>query len=644
MSPVEHLEHLLEILTIEKEEDQRLYREKVLRRSLKDRVKDGYSWYPVRMGRVYVGMGERWTIDLEAPENMKSNGQVFQTGSVISIFGLDNDREAGRLTGVITQLRSNRMRISLGAEYLPDWLDRTRLGIDIEFDDKTYKEMESALRKAMDPGKNKRLGELRDILLGKQTASFHNWEVEFGHPALNDSQNQAIQKSLEALDVAIIHGPPGTGKTTTMVQAIKETVLHEHQVLVCAPSNTAVDLLTLRCHQEGIHVVRMGNPARVEEELQELTLDATITRHQDYGALKKLRKAAEELRRQAGKQSRRGAYDERRRRGQLFREAREMKDMAKQLEDYILNQSVHNAEVITCTLTGAANPIIARRRFHSVFIDEAGQALAPACWIPLKRANRVIMAGDHQQLPPTVKSLEAGRAGLHETLFETVIKNKPEVSVMLDRQYRMHEQIMTFSGREFYEGNLKADPTVRFRSLGEGFPPVEFVDTAGCGFTEKRHPESRSLYNEEEGQLLLRHLATLLLQIQKQQPDILNQYFSIGIIAPYKAQVQKLQEQVEASPMLSDFQQYLTIKTVDGFQGQERDVIYISLTRSNDKGEIGFLNDIRRMNVALTRARKKLVVVGDSATLGEHPFYKHFLNYIEEIDAYQSAWELGVQE
>lgn len=639
MSPTEHLEHLLELLSIEKEEDIRLYREKVLSRKLKDRVKDGYSWYPVRMNRVFVGMGERWTVEIEAPEGMKTDNQVFQSGGAVSLFGMDADRESGRIYGVITYLRKGRMRISVGMEHLPDWLNRSRLGIDIEFDDKTYQEMEKALRKAIDPGKNKRLAELRDILLSKRAASSHNWEVQFRHPALNESQNEAIQKSLEALDVAIIHGPPGTGKTTTMVQAIKETVLHEHQVLVCAPSNTAVDLLTLRCHEEGIHVVRLGNPARVEEELQDLTLDASITRHQDYGALKKLRKDAEEMRRQAAKHTRRGAWEDRKRRGQLFREARELKDMARQLEDYILNQTIQRAEVITCTLTGAASSVIGRKRFHTVFIDEAGQALAPACWIPIKKANRVIMAGDHQQLPPTVKSFEAGKAGLHETLFETVINLKPDVSVMLNRQYRMHEQIMEFSARQFYDGQLEADPGVRFRSLGDDFPPVEFVDTAGCGFNEKRHSETRSLYNAEEGQLLLRHLATLLRDLQKADPETINERFTVGLIAPYKAQVMKLQEQVEASPMLSTYARNLTIKTVDGFQGQERDVVYISLTRSNDKGEIGFLKDIRRMNVALTRARKKLVVVGDSATLGEHSFYKAFLDYIEEIGAYRSAWE-----
>lgn len=639
MSPTEHLQHLLEVLSIEKEEDMRLYREKVLSRKLKDRVRDGYSWYPVQMNRVFVGMGERWTIEVQAPEAMKSNGQVFQTGSSVSVFGLDSEREVGRLNGVVTYLRKGKMKISLGIENLPDWLNKNRLGVDIEFDDKTYREMEFAVKKAIEPKKNKRLGELRDILLGTKAASFHKWDVQFRHPALNDSQNEAIQRSLEALDVAIIHGPPGTGKTTTMVQAIKETVLHEHQVLVCAPSNTAVDLLTLRCHEEGIHVVRLGNPARVEEELQDLTLDASITRHQDYPALKKIRKDAEELRKQAAKHTRRGAWEDRQRRSQLFREARELKAMAKQLEDYILNQTVQHAEVITCTLTGASSSIVARRKFHTVFIDEAGQALAPACWIPITKANRVVMAGDHQQLPPTVKSFEAGKAGLHETLFETVIEKKPEASVMLNRQYRMHEQIMEFSSRQFYDGKLEADPGARFRALGEEFPPVEFIDTAGCGFDEKRHAESRSLYNEEEGQLLLRHLATLLRDIQSKAPETISEQFTIGLIAPYKAQVAKLQEQVDASPMLSDFAKYFTIKTVDGFQGQERDIIYISLTRSNAKGEIGFLKDIRRMNVALTRARKKLVVVGDSATLGENAFYKSFLDYIDEIGAYRSAWE-----
>ncbi len=642
MNPQEQLEHLLEILSIEKEEDMRLYREKVLRRSLKERVKDGYSWYPVRLGRIYVGMGERWTVEIEAQEGFKSENQVFQSGSVVSLFGKesnDANRETGRVTGVITQLRPGKMRVSLGMDYLPDWLMKGRVGVDIEFDDKTYQEMQSALRKAIEPGKNRRLGELRDILLGKQPPAFHDWEIAFRHPALNDSQNKAVQHALQAVDVAIIHGPPGTGKTTTMVQAIKEVVRHENQVLVCAASNTAVDLLTLRCHQEGLHVVRMGNPARVEEELQMVTLDATVTRHPDYPALKRLRKESEELRRQAEKQSRRGAYDERRRRNELLRDARELKDMAHQLEDHILRYSIDHAEVITCTLTGAASSQLAKRHFHTVFIDEAGQALAPACWIPLIKAKRVIMAGDHQQLPPTVKSLDAGRAGLHETLFEQVIRHWPVTSVMLEEQYRMHEQIMNFSARQFYGGRLRAAEGVRHRSLGAGFAPLEFIDIAGCGFQEQVHPETRSTFNEEEALLLYRHLATLLKTLEVEQPDTLNEHFSVGIIAPYQAQVQLLQAKLGTIPMLEAFLPYLTVKTVDGFQGQERDVIYISLTRSNERAEIGFLADTRRMNVALTRARKKLVLVGDSATLGEHPFYRAFLDYVEEVGAYRSAWE-----
>ena len=274
-----------------------------------------------------------------------------------------------------------------------------------------------------------------------------------------------------------------------------------------------------------------------------------------------------------------------------------------------------------------------------MFIDEAAQALAPACWIPLLRSGRVIFAGDHFQLPPTVKSLEAAREGLSRTLMEYIVESRPEVAVMLDTQYRMHQDIMGFSGERFYEGNLKAHESVKFHQLGEGFEPVCFIDTAGCGFEERKNPETLSTSNPEEGLLLLKHLALLFNQIEAKIPDVLERPFSVGIIAPYKQQVRSIRDQLLDSPLLSSYTDYISVNTVDGFQGQERDVIYISLTRSNDKGEIGFLKDVRRMNVALTRARKQLVVVGDSATLGEHPFYAAMLTYMEKIGAYHTAWE-----
>jgi ATP-dependent RNA/DNA helicase IGHMBP2 len=556
------------------------------------------------------------------------------------LFGSLSGQEVGRVTGTIAYMRKDQVKVTLGSENIPDWLNHSTIGMDPEFDDKTYLEMVQALNKVIEPGKNRRLKELREILLGPVEPAFHDdWKVKYQNPELNPSQNKAISKVLEARDVAIIHGPPGTGKTTTMVNAIKEVLHHEHQVLVCAPSNAAVDLLTLKCHLAGMKVVRLGNPVRVEEALQTLTLDGWIAEHDDYQSLRKLRIESENLRKKALKFKRKFGAQERSRRGELLKEARELKKLSHQLEDYILFQVLNRAQVITATLAGAAHSVIRDKQFHTVFIDEAAQALAPAAWIPILKAKRVIMAGDHCQLPPTVKSFEAEKKGLGKTLFEQIIETKAEVATMLNEQYRMNEQIMRFSGRQFYHDQLYANQAVKDHLLGEGFPAVEFVDTAGCGFEEKKNPETQSTSNPDEANLLLKHLAVLVNKISAADPELLEGKISIGIISPYKAQIKALRQQIQSSPMLSEHLPLITLNTVDGFQGQERDVIYISLVRSNDKNEIGFLKDIRRMNVALTRARKKLVVVGNSATLGNHPFYSAFLDYVDEIGAYKSAWE-----
>lgn len=639
MTSKEKIVHLQGLLRKEREEDLRIYQNTVLKRSLKERIKKGVTWYPVHLRKVYYGLGERLIIEIDRGDGGSKTGG-FQTGSVVSVFGMSEDLPVGKLTGVISMLKSDQMKIALSTENLPDWLSHTKLGIDLDFDDKTYQEMNLALSRVMAPEKSERLKELREILIGEKTPNFFNeWNVFYHNPDLNPSQNNAVQQVLEAKDVAIIHGPPGTGKTTTLVQAIKETILRENQVLVCAPSNTAVDLLTLKCLEEGMDVVRLGNPARVDETLLSHTLDGSIMSHQDYPALKKMRKDAEEARKKANKYKRKFGNAEYQRRRDLLRDARELRSLAHKLEDYILHHVINHTQVITATLTGAASSVLGSKRFHTLFIDEAGQALEPACWIPILRANRVIMAGDHCQLPPTVKSREADQGGLSRTLFEQIIEEKEGVSVMLKQQYRMNEKIMAFSGRKFYDNKLIADPGVKDHLVGDNFPPVEFVDTAGCGFNENKNPETLSTGNPEEAQLLLKHLALMFNQIERECPEVLEEEFRVGIIAPYKEQVRILKNKLDKIPMLHQYAKRITINTVDGFQGQERDVIYISLVRSNKKGEIGFLGDTRRMNVALTRARKKLVLIGDSATLGNHPFYEDFMNYVEGLGTYKSAWE-----
>lgn len=633
--------HLLRLLEMEMQEDLRQYRQQVKETPLHERKKKGLTWYPVTITASEIGAGEQLSVSLERTKQLDEPSR-FQVGDSVALFqNLPNENTKNSLNGVITALWRNNMRISFATDDLPDWVDEGNLGIDWLFDTASYKEMELALKRAAEAG-NTLSGRLREILLGEKQAEFEQelpayLEVK----SLNPSQNKAIKQVLAAHSLAIIHGPPGTGKTTTLTEAIKLTLQQEKQVLVTAPSNAAVDLLTEKLLQKGLRVLRIGNPARIDENLINHTLDGQVVQHPEGKNLRKLRRDADEFRRMAHKYKRNFGKDEREQRKLLFAEAHKMLDDAKRIEQYIAESVLNKAQVITATLVGAANQAIRNRRFRTVFIDEAVQALEPACWIPILKAERVIFAGDHCQLPPTVKSYEAAKAGLAETLFEKVIRQQ-KADVMLQTQYRMNEKIMNFSNRQFYKGELEAHKSVKTHTLKEKdemlSQAVEFIDLAGCGFEEKTNAEA-SKYNPEEADLLIRHLIQLLQYIQNISPEVFTEVFSIGVISPYSAQVNYLTETIRQHPDLQEYQSFIQINSIDGFQGQEKDVIYISLVRSNEKGEIGFLSDTRRMNVALTRARKKLVVLGDSATLASHPFYQSFLNYIEEIQAYKSAWD-----
>jgi len=522
---------------------------------------------------------------------------------------------------------------------LPDWCDDGKLGMNLLFDESSYREMDIALEKVINASNN-RLAHLRDVMYKLKEPQMQKLDPFLYIPNLNKSQNQAVLTILAARDIAIIHGPPGTGKTTTLVQAIRQTLFSEKQVLVCSSSNTAVDLLTEKLHREGITVLRLGNPARISEEVLMNTLDAKVAAHESYKDLKSYRKTAEEYFRMAGKYKRTFGKEEREQRQLFYQEARKILHDARVLEDYIISEQFDKAQVIACTPVVSSGRMMRDKQFSTVFIDEAAQALEPMCWIPISRSNRVVFAGDHFQLPPTVKSKAAEAQGLKETLFERAMKIQ-NVSVMLNTQYRMHEHIMNFSNKKFYEENLKADISVKETLLDTQDlllnTALDFIDTAGCGYTEIINPESLSIANPEEAQLLIKHLKMVLAQIALSKDA--GKRITIGIISPYKEQVQYLTNQINADEELEPYKSKIAIKTVDGFQGQERDIIYISMVRSNDQREIGFLSDIRRMNVALTRAKKKLVVIGDSATIGNHSFYKDFLDYAESIGAYKSAWE-----
>lgn len=636
---IDRLITLRQLLKIERDEDFEQYKKHFARNNINYRKEKGVTWYPIIITNTEIGLGEYLSLDIERTTNHNEPHQ-FSGGKNASLFS-NHHPDAKQLNGTIKVINPNKIRLSLSVDELPEWCNDGKLGINLLFDEASYKEMDIAMEKVITSNHN-RLAHLRDVLYGLIPPAFDKINESLHITGLNKSQNNAVQKILAAKDVAIIHGPPGTGKTTTLVQAIRQTLLSEKQILVCSPSNTAVDLLTEKLHREGISVLRLGNPARISEEVLMNTLDAKVATHTSYKDLKNYRKMADEYFRMAGKYKRTFGKEEREQRQLFYNEARKILSEARVLEDYILSEQFDKAQVIACTPVVSASRIMRDKYFSSVFIDEAAQALEPLSWIPISRSNRVIFAGDHFQLPPTVKSKRAEDSGLKETLFERAMGIEA-ASVMLNTQYRMHETIMNFSNKQFYKNNLLADVSVKDSVLSFDeddyllVTPFNFIDTAGCGFSEITNPESLSTANPEEALLLINHLKLLLEQYEQKNKS--GKRITIGIISPYKEQVQHLTNKVNEDDYLKNYLSQIAIKTIDGFQGQERDVIYISLVRSNDMLEIGFLSDTRRMNVALTRAKKKLVVIGDSATLGNHPFYKSFLDYADSVKAYKSAWE-----
>lgn len=645
----DELSQVQTLLKMEQEEDLEQYKLKSAKSPIAERKKSGLCWYPITITKTEIGFGGKVVVEIER-QGGRDQLHLFQTGKAASIFTNshnDQGHNNNQLNGVIMILKRNKLTLATNKEDLPDWIEEGKLGIDLTFDEMSYKEMEFALKKVIET-EGTRLAHLREVLYGTQPAAFKT-NLHFRPiPHLNESQNEAVKNIEAAKDVAIIHGPPGTGKTTTLVQAVLRTLETESRLLVCAPSNTAVDLLTEKLAEQGVNVIRIGHPSRVSEMLLQHTLDAQIMNHREYKSLKLLRKNAEEYKSMAFQHKRKFGWEEREQRRLLKEESRMMLQEADEIERYITDDLLSRVQVITCTLVGSANRVIRHLTYDTVFIDEAAQALEPGCWIPVTRANRVVLAGDHFQLPPTVKSEKADRLGLSKTLFEKTIARQPEVAVMLKTQYRMHHQIMNFSNKQFYGGELKAHESVHFSDLHHFNPAfteglaVEYVDTAGCGYNEQSFSETSSVANPEEADLLLKHLQQLLEQFPKTEGENgTEKPLKIGIISPYRAQINYLKDQVEQMPQLHELtvQKQLSVGTVDSFQGQERDIIYISMVRSNDRGEIGFLADIRRMNVGMTRAKKKLVIVGDSATLTYDPFYQEFVQYTEDIGAYRSAWE-----
>jgi len=629
----DQLKELQKLLRQEKREDLVRYENKMQGSSFKQRRDMGVLWYPVFVDETKFDAGERLLIKVvRTPEHKQYHS--FQSGKSVTVF-LSSDSNVGEVNGVINQVKEFHMIITLNCDEVPNWIERGGLGVQLLFDENSYREMEFALKFLIE-SINPKLNDLKDKLLGVKKPDFSE-QRGYVVRGLNTSQNNALSLIQNANDIAFIHGPPGTGKTTTIVEAIYQTLKSEHQVMVCAPSNAAVDLLVEKLSQNGLSVVRMGHPARVTDEILNLTLDAKVARHQDFKLLKSLKKQSEEYFNLSGKWKRNFGASEREQRKFMLSEARKLRIEAQKLSNYITNDVLLKCQIVACTLVGASHKKLKGMRFTTVFMDEAGQALEPASWIPVLKADRIVMAGDHQQLPPTIKSFEAGKKGLSITLFEKAIRRN-DADVMLKEQYRMHEKIMRFSSVYFYDSNLKANESVAQKTIFTNDSPLEFIDTAGTGFFESVNRETKSSLNKEEAVLVFKHLEKYWEEIKDAQ---INPVESIGIISPYKAQIEVLNSLLIDSDLPKELKSIISINTVDSFQGQERDIIYISLVRSNETGQIGFLSDERRMNVAMTRAKMKLVIVGDSATIAsKNIFYNELIDYVNSIDAYKSAFEL----
>jgi superfamily I DNA and/or RNA helicase len=645
---MDYFKKLLDLLKIEREEDHAQYRKLTEQSSVAERRANGLTWYPIAIRGSEMSRGDYITVEVERTTHQDVSHQL-RSGMPAVFFG-NHDPKTDRVEGTISHQSGNKLKITLRTEDLPDFARDGKLGIDVLFDDNSYDEMQSALKSANELAE-KPEGNLVRVLTGEKQPTFNENLYSFSIPKLNASQNQALDKILSANELAIIHGPPGTGKTTTLVQAIKALIKQDNQkILVVAPSNTAVDLLSEKLHEEGLNVLRVGNPARVTERLMALTLDAKMTDHPMIKNAKMLKKQANEYKNMAHRYKKNFGKSERDQRKALFDEAHKIMKEVGNTEQYIIDDLVAKAQVITATLVGSNHYTVRNVKFQTVVIDEAGQALEPACWIPILKAQKVILAGDHCQLSPTIKSPLTPRggilnetnstsvgwgAGLSLTLLEKCIELHPEAVTLLEEQYRMNEQIMAHSSKIFYQNKLKAHHSVAKHLLFESDSPLAFIDTAGCSFDEKL--EGTSSTNPDEAAFLVKHLSSFVEELKKKFS--INHFPSIAIVSPYKQQIKILKEQIEHSPELQEVLVNISVNTIDSFQGQERDIVYISLTRSNAEGAIGFLSDIRRMNVAMTRARKKLVVIGDSATLSSLGFYEEFINYTQKIGAYQSAWE-----
>ena len=614
-----YFKELVNALNFEREEELNKNTEYLKVRSIKERVDEGNAWYPIKIIDYGYGLGDTPFLEIERTQNLGVKHQ-FTSGSTIQLFSNQEHNKGESCKAQIQYIQDDTMKIFLFQNDQPEWLDLGKLGIDLLVDESSYKEMTKTLNLLI-KAEVEDLPASYSFLHGTRNNEYQENDIKL-KTSLNESQAAAVKNIINCDALSLIYGPPGTGKTTTIVEAIYQiSQQEEYPILVCAPSNAAVDYLVRKLSSIDLSVLRIGNISRIDKTVYENTLEEKVKNHEDFKFIKKIKRNASELRKTALQYKRSFGPNERKQRKEVLQQAKEMMKDANLMEESIIDDVFIKSNVVCTTLVGSNHRYLRNNKFKVCFIDEAGQAIEPAAWIPICKSEKVIMAGDPQQLPPTVRSKAAKESGLAVSLFESLI-NKTGIANWLTVQYRMNQAIMEFSNQQFYDGQLEADASVIDWNIdGEA---VTFIDTAGCGFEEEQNEKGKSLYNGGEIKVLQKHLKLI-------NPK----NSSIAVISPYREQVRKL----EKSHFKINDNNNIRIETIDSFQGQEADIIYISLVRSNGNSIIGFLKDYRRMNVALTRAKKKLVVIGDSATITKDPFYKAFLDYIESINAYKSAWE-----
>lgn len=651
ISPIQALLQQRTLLQLEYYTEKEAFRKLTEQMGMQRKVKRGDAWFPLQVGKSFYNSLNQTAIEVfrTSDQDIEHN---FEFGRPVMFFRSEGSEELKyfSFTGTVSYVDGDRMVVTVpdSAPLLELQQSTDPIGVQLSFDETSYKLMFEALDRVM-KAKNNRLAYLRDLFYSHQKAGRFSFEpMKF--PWLNPTQERAVNEVLWAKDVAIVHGPPGTGKTITLVEAINETLMRESQVLVCAQSNMAVDWISEKLVDRGINVLRIGNPTRVNDKMLGFTYERRFESHPDYPQLWAIRKAIRELR----KNRKKGSEN-------YHQKMDRLKSRAAEIELRINAELFGEARVIACTLVGSAHHLLEGMKFGTLFIDEAAQALEAACWIPMRRASRVILAGDHCQLPPTVKSIAALRAGLGKTLMERIAENKPEVVTLLKIQYRMNDEIMRFSSDWFYGGKVESAPQIKYRSVLDYDHPITWIDTSNeenqitiegedapedsastassvsaanlnsdLNFKEQFVGESFGRINKAEAELTLLTLAEYFTKIGKQR--VLEERIDVGIISPYRAQVQYLKKLIKKYEFFKPYRRLISVNTVDGFQGQERDVILISLVRSNDEGQIGFLKDLRRMNVAMTRARMKLIILGNKDTMTKHPFYKKLWEYVEAIN------------